>query len=40
MRKYKEAYEFLMTFWNSFPDEEKQEINCELNYIFGEKRRC
>lgn len=30
---YKKAYNILMDYWDSFPDEEKEEINKQLNAV-------
>ncbi len=33
--KYKKAFEYLMEYWDGFSKEQKQQINKDLNKIFG-----
>jgi len=37
--KYKKAYEYLLTFWDSLSKEQQEKANKELNKIFGKEHK-
>jgi len=36
---YEQAYQILMDYWDSFTKEQKQELNKDLNKIFGKDHK-